>query len=133
MSGKTIWEPRTKFKETLHRLTKEWGSKKEVAAKAGVAESSLGTWSKLSTPTLPNVEQAYFIAQALDQNLLDMLAGQIRPTANRLASDEERLLHTYRRLLDSQKRFLLSALETAAAAAGITQTPADTDKQEQAG
>lgn len=133
MPGKTVWKPRTKFKEALHRLTAGWGAKKEVAKTAGVAESSLGDWASTNNNTLPNVEQAYFIAQALDQNLLNMLAGQIRPTANRLASDEERLLHTYRRLPDSQKRFLLSALDTAAAAAGITPAPANSDKHEQTG
>lgn len=133
MPKKQVWKPRTRFKESLHRLTRGWGVQKEVAGKAEVATSSLSAWADTESVNLPNVEQAYFIAQALDQNLLDMLAGQIRPTANRLASDEERLLHTYRRLPDSQKRFLLSALETAAAAAGITPAPADSDKHEQAG
>lgn len=105
--------------------------KKEVAAKAGVAESSLGDWANTNNNTLPNVEQAYYIAQALDQNLMDMIGGQVQPRTSRLSADEQRLLAIFSQLPAAQRRTLLDTAEAFAVAASAAH--ADSGKQEQAG
>lgn len=133
MPKKQVWEPKTQFKQSLYRLTRGWGVQKEVAGKADVATSSLSAWADPNSMNLPNVEQAYFIAQALDQNLMDMLGGDPQPRTERMPSDEQDLLSIYRRLPAAQKRILRQTAETFAAAVGIPLVPTDSSKQEQAG
>lgn len=130
---KKTWEPQTRFKSALSRLTDEWGSKKRLAGDVGVPVSSMSDWANPDEPALPNVEQAYFIARALEQDLMDMLGGEPQPRTERMAPDEQQLLAIYRKLPAAQKRILRQTAETFATAAGITPVPADSDKQEQAG
>ena len=127
------WAPKTKFKETLRRLTQGWGVQTRVAEEVGIPKGSLNNWAQTDNNTLPNVEQAYFIAQALDQDLMDMLGGQPQPRTERMDPDEESLLAVYRKLPTTQKRILRQTAETFAAAAGITSAVTDSDKHEQAG
>lgn len=104
---------------------------KAIAAETDIATSSLSAWADTDNHALPNVEQAYYIAQALDQNLMDMIGGQVQPRTSRLSADEQRLLAIFSRLPAAQRRTLLDTAEAFAVAASAAH--ADSSKQEQAG
>ena len=108
MPGRTTWVSRTPYKRILRDLTSDWGAKKILAIETGIPESTISNWAQSASTALPNVEQAYFIAEALGQNLLDMISGIAQP---RLPDPLARALQLLKELPAEQQRLVVSTIE----------------------
>ena len=117
MPGRIAWTPRTDYKRSLRNLTFEWGAKKQLAIETGIAESTISNWAQLGSTALPNVEQGYFIACSLGQNLLDMIGGNVVP---KLPDPIARAARLLKGLPQDQQRLAIGTIEAFARSAGIS-------------
>ena len=118
MPGRIAWTPRTDYKRSLRNLTFEWGAKKQLAIETGIAESTISNWAQFGSTALPNVEQGYFIARSLGQNLLDMIGGNVVPRLLDPITRAARLLYGLPR---DQQRLAIGTIEAFARSAGISE------------
>jgi len=114
--GRQETRKRHRFRETLvYELQKSRGIQSRVAKKTDIKQSSISYWTSPKTNALPNVEQAYDIARALDISLEYLVTGEGAdppPAESRLSNQEVRLIAAFRRFTARQRSQILAMIET---------------------